>query len=220
MTLTPAMRALDKALLLFIITIMPKKVDHTARRLDLTEVAIDVIGERGLEGARLADIARAAGATTGTIVHYFEDKDALLIAALERVVARLKAHFDDLDPGRSDLDHLIELLSECLPLDDESRRDWRVWLIYWGRVLMHDGMARIHNDYYASFEGMLCEIIRGFQKSGALARELDAGEAANFVMAVVDGLGIRAAIDPERWPAARQKRDFRAMLSRYFGLCA
>src|SRR5690606_7429774 len=71
--------------LFYIITIMPKKIDHDERRRDIARAAIAVIGEQGIDNTRLVDVARAANATTGTITHYFEDKDAVLLAALDQV---------------------------------------------------------------------------------------------------------------------------------------
>ncbi|MBD3668977.1 MAG: TetR family transcriptional regulator, partial [Kangiella sp.] len=67
--------ALALSLDFYIITIMPKKVDHKERRRAFTEAAIEVIAERGLDALRLVDVARAAGVTTGSLTHYFNDKD-------------------------------------------------------------------------------------------------------------------------------------------------
>ncbi|MDO9125581.1 MAG: hypothetical protein Q7U42_01845, partial [Parvibaculum sp.] len=47
-------------LVFYIITIMPKKIDHDARRRDIARAAISVIGEQGIDNTRLVDVARAA----------------------------------------------------------------------------------------------------------------------------------------------------------------
>lgn len=62
---------------------MPKIVDHQQRRDAIARAASKVIAHRGLEATKLTDIGKEAGVTTGAIRHYFEDKEAVLIAALE-----------------------------------------------------------------------------------------------------------------------------------------
>ncbi|MFN9711886.1 MAG: TetR/AcrR family transcriptional regulator, partial [Alphaproteobacteria bacterium] len=68
---------------------MPKQVDAESQRLSIAEAAIRVIGDGGLENARLRDVARSAGVTTGAVTHYFDGKDAVLLAALDEMVRRI-----------------------------------------------------------------------------------------------------------------------------------
>jgi AcrR family transcriptional regulator len=53
-----------------------------ARPSEILEAALAVFAEKGLEGARMEDIARRAGVTKGTIYLYFESKDAVFKALL------------------------------------------------------------------------------------------------------------------------------------------
>ena len=56
-----------------------------ARREQIVEAATQVFAEKGFRRATIREIARAAGISEGTIYNYFEDKDALLMAILERL---------------------------------------------------------------------------------------------------------------------------------------
>lgn len=56
------------------------------RLLDAAEAEFAL---RGLEGARLSDIAARAGITRPSLLHHFETKEALYQAAVERAFARL-----------------------------------------------------------------------------------------------------------------------------------
>ena len=51
----------------------------------LLEAAAKVIARDGYQGARLADVAREAGLTTGAIYSNFRDKQELFLAAFDRV---------------------------------------------------------------------------------------------------------------------------------------
>lgn len=54
-------------------------------RQRLLEAAAKVIARDGYQGARLADVAREAGLTTGAIYSNFRDKQELFLAAFDRV---------------------------------------------------------------------------------------------------------------------------------------
>ncbi len=58
----------------------------------LVAAAIEVFVEQGYEQARVQDIARAAGLTTGAIYANFRDKRELLLAAIaDRTAAEVEA---------------------------------------------------------------------------------------------------------------------------------
>jgi AcrR family transcriptional regulator len=59
-------------------------------RKELIEATIRVIEERGLEGASIYEIARAAGMTPGAIQHHYESKWALIREAAAHLI-----HLDD-----------------------------------------------------------------------------------------------------------------------------
>src|SRR5690349_1909950 len=50
------------------------------RRSEIVRVAHQLIAERGLEGLRFAEVAKAAGINNGTLLYYFASKDALIEA--------------------------------------------------------------------------------------------------------------------------------------------
>lgn len=71
----------------------------------LIEATSKVIAQRGLDGATTPAIAEAAGVSVGSLYQYFDGKDALITALLEKLVA--------------DLARLLDLQAEasaCLPL--------------------------------------------------------------------------------------------------------
>ena len=55
-----------------------------ARREQIVEAATRVFAKKGFRRATTREVARAAGVSEGTIYNYFEDKDALLLAILDR----------------------------------------------------------------------------------------------------------------------------------------
>jgi len=56
-----------------------------ARREQIVGAATRVFAEKGFSRATTREVAREAGVSEGTIYNYFEDKDALLLAILDRL---------------------------------------------------------------------------------------------------------------------------------------
>jgi TetR/AcrR family transcriptional repressor of bet genes len=173
----------------------------------MAEAAVHAIARSGLDQVRLVDVARAAEVTTGALTHYFDGKDALLAAALARVAERLIAGIERLRD-----EDLVEAAALALPLDAAARRDWKVWLAFWGRAIASPELAGLHNRYYARMRALLVEAVRRDQARGGIAKTLDAGAAADAVITAVDGLGLRASLDPQAWPAARQRALLESLL--------
>src|SRR5580765_5212904 len=57
------------------------------RPVELREAALRRFAERGFNGTKIDDIARAANVTVGTVYRYFPDKQALLGALIEWAVS-------------------------------------------------------------------------------------------------------------------------------------
>jgi AcrR family transcriptional regulator len=68
-----------------------------ARREQIVGAATRVFAEKGFRRSTTREVARAAGVSEGTIYNYFEDKDALLLAILDRLneTERRAADFEE-----------------------------------------------------------------------------------------------------------------------------
>lgn len=72
-------------------------------RARILQAAVGEFSDKGLSGARVDEIARRADVNKRMLYHYFGDKEALFLAALEFAYehirnAELELHLDDLDP--------------------------------------------------------------------------------------------------------------------------
>lgn len=180
---------------------MPKIVDHDQRRSDLVEAAVDAIADLGLERATLREIARRAEATTGTISHYFRDKDELLVATLHHIAERLSG------PSAEKANVWYDGVGLHLPLDASARRYWKVWLAYCGAAPANPRLLEAYRGFY---EGIETSIAAHLRERGMPAR--DADDAAGTIVAAVDGIGLCATVAPTLWPAARQRMALNRLL--------
>src|SRR5581483_3035441 len=95
------------------------RLRHPDRPDEILGAACAAIVERGYSEVRVADIARAAGTSTGTIHYYYDSKDAVLLAALRYATERLfEAMEASADPRA--ITRLARLLELSIPA---PRRD-------------------------------------------------------------------------------------------------
>ncbi len=193
---------------------MPKKINITERQKNIADAAISVIEEMGLEGARLRDVAKAANVTTGAITHYFDGKEAVLEAALQQIVKRTLARMtvqEDRKPTMN-MNRFIDQACQYLPLDEEGRREWRVWLAFWGRAIVDDRLRTIHQDYYAAFVAGVSKTLIPLCAATVPPKQTEVSACADALIAAIDGVGTRATLDPEHWPEARQRKALGQLL--------
>ncbi|MEO1057365.1 MAG: TetR family transcriptional regulator C-terminal domain-containing protein [Actinomycetota bacterium] len=178
---------------------MPKVVDHEQRRAELVDAAIDAIADVGLERVTLREIAQRVGATTGTIGHYFRDKDELLVATLHHLAELLA------QPDSTAVNFTHARLGLHLPIDEASRRHWRVWLAYCGAAPSSPTLLAAYHEFYARIEQSVADHL---ERNGVD----DATEIAGAIVAAVDGIGLCASVAPELWPVERQQRTLHRLL--------
>ena len=68
--------------------------DRDEKLSEIVTAAAELFSEAGFEQTSMARIARAAGVTPTTIYWYVDDKDALLVAALDHLLAEALQQFD------------------------------------------------------------------------------------------------------------------------------
>jgi len=66
---------------------IPGKRERT--RVALIEAAIDVLAEKGLEGASIDDLVRVAGMARGTFYNYFQTREEVICAVSEHIRERI-----------------------------------------------------------------------------------------------------------------------------------
>jgi AcrR family transcriptional regulator len=156
----------------------------------LLDAAVSVFVEQGYEGARVQDIARAAGLTTGAIYANFRDKSELLF---EAIGVRADAEMDAilLEARRREVRELLELLGDrlVLPRDEppllidaiaSGRRDPEL-----AGALRHRLDTR---------EGVLVELVERAKADGTFDANLDTTAFARFCLTLAMGAMVMRAL--------------------------
>ncbi|WP_424186197.1 TetR/AcrR family transcriptional regulator [Actinokineospora sp. G85] len=173
---------------------MARKADPeriARQRETIIAAAALLFGTRGFERTTVAEVARAAGLSSGSVFYYFADKNALFRAIFEHDLpvaeALVARHADAADPVAAVLDVVAELgkdaavpeasglLVEVLRRIDQDPELLAV--IERTESIIRSGLARL--------------IQRGID-AGAVDPALDPGETAAWLQAVVDAAYLNA----------------------------
>ena len=181
-------------------------IHEVERRGQILRAARSCIVTLGYERATVRDVASVAGVSTGTIVHYFGDKDTMLEAALlDKVQDTGIAFRAALTGAQSAWEKLERLVAASLPESEEVRDEWRLWLTFWGEVTRNERLRTVSERQHQRWTRFLARIITEGCASGEFA-PVDPSITAIQMAALIDGLAIQTTLqNPALSP--RQMRE-------------
>jgi len=182
----------------------PPVAAPTPTRERLIAAAIEVFAEQGYEGARLHDIARAAGLTTGAVYANFRGKAELLFAAIG---TRAGAEVDGLLAAAAGTDTrtLLAELGDRLP-QNGPRPEPSLLVDALAAARRDDDLAALLRDRLAHREQLLSAVVERARSDGAITDAVSTDAIARFCTMlttgalVLRGLGIEQP-DPNEWHA-------------------
>jgi AcrR family transcriptional regulator len=175
------------------------RLDHV-RRPELLAAAAAVIRERGLENARVADVAAAAGTSASSVLYYFASKAELLKEAL---TSAEESYYEDLalklDGIESARDRLLQVVDTGA---GEGDYDAALWMELWARALKDQELAATRAELDGRWRRTIAAVVRYGQERGEFG-DADPEEFAVLLAALLDGLAVQIAlrdmeVTPER----------------------
>jgi len=171
---------------------VPKIGMEEIRRRQLIDATIASIHEVGFADSSLSRISARAGVSTGIVHHYFEDKADLLEATLrqlgnnlhEAVVSRLAA-------ATSPIDRLLAVIGGNLGPELYTPEGVSAWLAFWAQVPNNDRLGRVQRIIIGRLHDNLVAALRPLAPAGEVA------SIAKLIASLIDGLWLRAALQPE-----------------------
>jgi AcrR family transcriptional regulator len=176
------------------------------RKAQLIREAIRFFGQNGYHGARLADIAQAAGVTEPGLLHHFPSKAHLL---MEVLAERDRIDQDRFDPAR----HAGQ--NPLLPLQELVKYNETVpGLVQVFTVLVAESIDEQHPAHeffkqrYQTIRDQLIPILKEAQANGEIRRDIPAKELAILLFAMMDGLQVQWLYEPKQIKMARLFEQF------------
>jgi AcrR family transcriptional regulator len=180
---------------------MPAKVDHEARRRDVSAAVWRVLAAEGFGGLTLRAVATEMDATTGLVTHYFPSKHALIVHALELAETHTRALVPLTDEARG-MEALRQALTAVLPLTPEVMEISRVWVSSWDAALADPELHALEKARYKRWRARLEPLVEQAQRDGGLPPG-GSGDLAAGLAAYTHGLVVQALFDPRAFPRKR-----------------
>jgi AcrR family transcriptional regulator len=169
--------------------------------------ACRVIVERGFDATRIADIAREAGTSTGTVHYYFETKDDVLLAALKWANEQPYVRMDEeLGRDADDVSRLAKLLELAVPYPGRPREEYVLLIELWGRILHRPELVPDGEMISARWRGYFFDVVRAGTDNGVFRPAGEPDEVAERLIALVDGLCFKAVLG-YRWMPPERMRE-------------
>lgn len=194
---------------------MPRRTQAERTRQRKEQViheAMRFFGQYGFHGARLSDIARAAGVTEPGLLHHFPTKEHLLMEVLaerdrlDRERIGLAAHSDVENPLHS-LQELVEH-NESVP-----------GLVQLFTVLVAESIDEQHPGHqffkqrYQDIRDQTMDVLRNAQTRGEIRNDIPAEDLVSILFAMMDGLQIQWLYEPEKIHMTHLFDQFLGLLS-------
>src|SRR5689334_13631284 len=185
---------------------MPKIVDHDARREEIAEALWRVVRRDGIRAASVRTVAAEAGWSAGAVRHYFPDQDGLLSFAMDLVSRRVTEPVNAIEAKGTVPAIVLRYLDEVLPLDAERRAEFDIWLAFMAQAQAESGAGTLHahvDTVHEELRGLCESLVRALSEAGLLKDGLDVRREVERLHALLDGLALHAAIQPQRTTPTR-----------------
>lgn len=186
------------------------------RKEEILSAACEVVSEVGYKSVRVADVARRAGISTGSVHYYFDTKRDLMHAAFEWNFARsIERRRDLLEARQSPVQRLEAFIASYLPHDDTTIAAWRVWVELWVEAIHDSDLQELNERVYGEWRRTVAAIIRDGQDQG-MFRPDDPVHMANALIGMIDGLSLQVLMRSKAMTVERMRevcRLFMAMVT-------
>jgi AcrR family transcriptional regulator len=175
-------------------------VTATARREELLAATRRVVGRVGFASTTVGEITREAGASLGLLHYHFASK-ADVVAETFAQIAR--EDLSELEAAADARETPAERLAATLDLSGWADRDsWRLWIDAWGEAVHSEPMRDTLAGFQAGWRALVARVLVDGARAGTWECA-DPEDTAGRLVAVIDGVGLHAALHPDAVSPAR-----------------
>jgi TetR/AcrR family fatty acid metabolism transcriptional regulator len=174
-------------------------------RQQIQQAALELFNRYGFDHVSMADIAKAAGCSTGNIYHYFPNKEALTTQMTTFVDERYAEYEKEYltDTSRSWREKLLNFIG-CSLLDSVSDQVLYSCFIYGLKKPEHGALKISERRVWIR---LLHELVRGCQEEGSIARTYDEDEIVHDLVILHRGILFEWRIDEEKFDLQEKGRS-------------
>lgn len=179
---------------------MPKisEEKRQARRLEILEAAARCFAREGFHRTSMEDIVCESKLSPGAIYCYFGGKHEIVAALAQQRHQWESAMLDELTSAKNFPEGLEKLMRGIVAnlTDKREKRHRRVSIQFWAESLLDKKIRKIVERGLRQREP-LTKALRKAQKSGQVARNLDADSLSRVMLSLLHGFILQQAWEPE-----------------------
>ncbi len=157
------------------------RMNTEARQQQIVQAALEAIGEYGIQGATISRIAKGAGITPAALYSHFENRRAILIAALDEVYGQITdSHRSSRSEDPRELFRLICERHTQKVLSQDKTSHAHLFLEFVASA-PEEGLREVLREKELETKTYLASIVERFQTQGRIAKEVDAEMVAWLV---------------------------------------
>jgi AcrR family transcriptional regulator len=181
---------------------MARTVNHEQKQLRreaITSAAAALFARQGFAETSTADIAKAAGISTGSLFYHYADKAAIFRAIFEQDIPESKRLFEAHDETADPAESILEVVAT---LANSARDELAPGLLV--ELLRRAGSDPLLMDIVVANEAIvqdgLASLVRRAAANGQVDEDLDPAAAATWIRKIVDAVYLNAGdgtdVDP------------------------
>jgi AcrR family transcriptional regulator len=184
---------------------MPKIVDHDLQRETFAEAAMRLIARNGLEGVTMRAVAAESGLSYGSLFHYFDSKEELLMHAVRTSIGMQTRRVNEYTNQYAGLEALEHLLCDDAVTSESSRDSWLVWMAFQYQAALRESFGTMNSELVAGWQERIRALLKDAKATGEIPDEIDTDIEASALWAYSSGIGQLGVLHADSFPPARQK---------------
>ena len=159
------------------------------RKPDILRHTYRIVAEEGLAGMSINKIARRMNANPGIVMHYFENKEGLILALVEYMLERAETIYDSVFEKYEDPRQYFEDCAEYFFQNHENppaRQSvfWSCYALSFRNEKVKDGIQRMYQRFVE-------RLIKGLElwEYHGLAEVDNKEDVANIMLTLIEGFG-------------------------------
>ena len=193
---------------------MPKIVDHDSQRGKFAEAVMRLVGREGLEGLTMRAVATEAGLSYGSLFHYFDSKDDLLMHAVHYSTSQQSRRVNEFSIRYKGLKALEYLMNDDALVDETSREDSLVWMAFLYKAALKESFAEMHAHLISGWLERIETLLREAQCEGEIRQDMAPEFEAMALWVYSAGIGQQGLLHPAIFPPVVQKKLISAYLDK------
>ncbi len=170
------------------------------RREQIVDAAVAVIAEQGLQHLSLSEIEKKVGMSRGQLTYYFKAKEDILVAVFDRLIQLMREQHQQAEPCRDDLPWLEKLrilLSMVMKTPPAHPEFHALQYTFLSQISHRADYRQRLVDLYEEWRLLATnDLVRELEKRASV-RKVSPRSMATLVQAILHGLAMQTAADPE-----------------------